>query len=332
MKLQQLRYLIAIADNNLSFTEAALKIHTSQPGLSKQLRLLEDELQTKLFERNGKQLIGLTPIGAEVIERSRKIIQEINNIKRLSSENHEADEGHLSIATTLTQAKYVLPSVLKEFHGKYQNIKIDLQQGSTDQILDMLKRQEIDFAIASGDDELGKDIIKIPCYQWDRVILFPQEHPLGDLKKISLEDVAQYPIVTYNIPNSVHSSLHKAFHENDLEPNIVFTARDSDIIKTYVKNGFGIGIIASMAFDPAEDRDLIGFSTENILPRSLTWIAFNKNLFIRKYMNDFIRIFAPHISEQELKMYIAPESLTEFELLDGNHMESLAALPLHAKK
>ena len=329
MKLQQLRYLIAVADNNLSLTEAAHKIHTSQPGLSKQLRLLEDELQTKIFQRSGKQLVGLTSIGSEVLTRARSILQEITNIKELAGDSREDVNGNFSIATTLTQAKYVLPKVFKEFHAKFPQLRIDIQQGSTDQILDLLKKQEVDFAVASGFDDLGPDVIKIPCYQWERVILFPHDHPLGDLKNISLKDIAEYPIVTYNIPNSVNSSLHQAFKLEGLEPNIVFTARDSDIIKTYVKNGFGIGIIANIAFNPSEDRDLIGFNAQNILPTSLTWIACNKNLFIKKYMQEFVKLFAPHISEEELKIYLHPETISEFDLLNDNHMESLAALPMH---
>ena len=329
MKLQQLRYLIAVADNHLSLTKAAQKIHTSQPGLSKQLRLLEDELQTKLFQRSGKQLVGLTTIGAEVLARARNILQEIANIKELAGDERDEVEGSFSLATTLTQAKYVLPKVFKSFHEKFPKLRIDIQQGSTDQILDLLKKQEIDFAVASGFDNLGPDVIKIPCYQWERVILFPHDHPLGDLKNISLKDIAEYPIVTYNIPNSVNSSLHQAFKLEGLEPNIVFTARDSDIIKTYVKNGFGIGIIANIAFNPSEDRDLIGFNAQDILPTSLTWIACNKNLFIKKYMQEFVKLFAPHISEADLKIYLHPETISEFDLLNDNHMESLAALPMH---
>jgi len=329
MKLQQLRYLIAVADNNLSLTEAAQKIHTSQPGLSKQLRLLEDELQTKIFQRSGKQLVGLTPIGSDVLARARKIIQEVANIKELAGDSRKDVEGNFSLATTLTQAKYTLPTVFKQFHEQFPKLRIDIQQGTTDQILELLKKQEVDFAVASGFDDLGPDVIKIPCYQWERVILFPHDHPLGDLKNITLQDIASYPIVTYNIPNSVNSTLHQAFKLQGLEPNIVFTARDSEIIKTYVKNGFGIGIIASIAFNPSEDRDLIGFNAQDILPTSLTWIACNKNLFIKNYMQEFVKLFAPHISDDELRIYLQPETVTEHDLLNDNHMESLAALPMH---
>ncbi|MCW8857132.1 MAG: LysR substrate-binding domain-containing protein [Kangiella sp.] len=315
MKLQQLKYLIAIADNNLSITNAAQKIFTSQPGISKQLRLLEDELQTKIFERNGKQLVGITQVGNEILGRARKVMQEINNIKRLSSELSQDDSGCFSIGTTQTQAQYVLPRTFAAFHKEYPNLKIDLQQGTTEQVIEQLRKQEIDFVIASGTAELGPDIVQIPCYQWDRSILFPQDHELGDLRKITLEDVVKYPLVTYNLSDKNSSSLMRACKKEKLEPNIVFTARDADIIKTYVRKGFGVGIIANMAYDPQADKDLISYPTSDMLPQCTTWLAFHKNLFLKQYMKDFIAMFAPHISQQELIRYLYSEHTSSKELL-----------------
>jgi LysR family cys regulon transcriptional activator len=323
MKLHQLKYLIAIADNNLSITAAAAKIYTSQPGISKQLRLLEDELQIKIFERNGKQLVGITTLGEEILNRSRKVLQEINNIKRLTSDINPSAHGNFTIGTTQTQAQYVLPEV---FHKQYPNLRIDLQQGSTDHIIELLNKQSIDFAIASGSDELGPDIVKIPCYQWDRILLFPQDHPLGDLVRPTLEDITQYPIVTYHVGDKGKSSFINSCRAENLEPNIVFTARNADIIKTYVKRGFGVGIIASMAFEAKSDRDLIGYSTKEILPRCTTWLAFNKNLFLRKYMKDFIQLFAPHISEKDYKRYLFQDN----SLPSNNEIRpEVSRLPMH---
>ena len=322
----QLKYLIAIADNNLSITAAAAKIYTSQPGISKQLRLLEDELQIKIFERNGKQLVGITTLGEEIITRSRKVLQEINNIKRLTSDINPSAHGNFTIGTTQTQAQYVLPQVFLNFHKQYPNLRIDLQQGSADHIIELLNKQSIDFAIASGSDELGPDIVKIPCYQWDRILLFPQDHPLGDLVRPTLEDLTQYPIVTYHVGDKGKSSFINSCRAENLEPNIVFTARNADIIKTYVKRGFGVGVIASMAFEAKSDRDLIGYSTKEILPRCTTWLAFNKNLFLRKYMKDFIQLFAPHISEKDYKGYLFQDNL----LPSNNEIQPEASrLPMH---
>jgi LysR family transcriptional regulator, cys regulon transcriptional activator len=329
MKLHQLKYLIAIADNNLSITAAAAKIYTSQPGISKQLRLLEDELQIKIFERNGKQLVGITTLGEEIINRSRKVLQEVNNIKRLTSDSSAHTHGSFTIATTQTQAQYVLPQVFLNFHKQYPNLRIDLQQGSTDHVIELLNKQIVDFAIASGNEELGADIIKIPCYQWDRVLLFPQEHPLGDLVKPTLTDLTKYPIVTYHAGEKGNSSFVNSCRAEKLEPNIVFTARNADIIKTYVKRGFGVGIIAGMAFDPQADRDLIGYSTKNILPRCTTWLAFNKNLFLRKYMKDFIQLFAPHISEEDYKRYLFQDNLSPLNLINKKGQPQVSKLPMH---
>ena len=326
MKLHQLKYLIAIADNNLSITAAAAKIYTSQPGISKQLRLLEDELQIKIFERNGKQLVGITTLGEEILNRSRKVLQEINNIKRLTSDINPSAQGNFTIGTTQTQAQYVLPEVFLNFHKQYPNLRIDLQQGSTDHIIELLNKQSIDFAIASGSDELGPDIVKIPCYQWDRILLFPQDHPLGDLVRPTLEDITQYPIVTYHVGDKGKSTFINSCRAENLEPNIVFTARNADIIKTYVKRGFGVGIIASMAFEAKSDRDLIGYSTKEILPRCTTWLAFNKNLFLRKYMKDFIQLFAPHISEKDYKRYLFQDN----SLPSNNEIRpEVSRLPMH---
>lgn len=331
MKLQQLNYLIAIADNNLSITNAAEKLYTSQPGISKQLRLLESELETKIFERSGKQLVGITELGEEVISRARKVLHEVNHIKNITSLANESDSGNFSIATTQTQAQYVLPKVFANFHNRYPNLKIELQQGSSDQILTQLQKQEVDFAIASGNTDLGANIIKIPCFQWDRTILFPHEHPLGDLKKITLQDLEEYPIVTYPFMGSAkNSSLTNAFKKEKLEPNIVFTARDADVIKTYVRNGFGIGIVASMAFSPQQDRDLLGYSTKDILPRCTTWLAFNKNIFLKKYMKDFINDFAPHITSEQLSHYIHQDYTSSLQLVNSiKQQEEDNPLPMH---
>ncbi|MET1253578.1 LysR substrate-binding domain-containing protein [Aliikangiella maris] len=326
MKLHQLKYLVAIVDNNFNITAAAEKIYTSQPGISKQLKLLEDELDLKIFERSGKQLIGLTALGEDVVKHARRSLQEVENIKRLAQDKNKIETGSFSIATTQTQAKYVLPEVFKRFHARYPSLQIDIQHGSAEQMNDQLERKQIDFAIASDNAALSPDIIKIPCYHWDRIIIFPQDHPLGDLTNPTLEDLAEYPIITYKEPAVGESSLVKGMKAKGLSPNIVFTARDADVIKTYVRNGLGIGIIASMAFNPKIDNDLIGFSAKSILPRCTTWIAFNKNLLLRGYMYCFIELFAPHITKEWLNGYINKEMSAEQNNAEKNNENSL---PMH---
>ncbi|MFT5520993.1 MAG: LysR family cys regulon transcriptional activator [Enterobacterales bacterium] len=325
MKLQQLKYLVAIEENNLSISRAAEKIFTSQPGISKQLRLLEEELDCQIFSRNGKQLVSVTPLGTEIIHRSRNILQEMNNIKRLSSEKNITTENTtISLATTQTQAKYVLPSVFTQFHKIYKNLKIEIEQGSTEQTLELLSKDKVDFAIISGNLNLHSDIIKIPCYQWHRLVIFPLDHPLGELKNITLKDIAQYPLITYNMKSKRNSTLIEAAEAENLDLNILFTAQDADVIKTYVRSGMGVGIIASMALDTKADNDLIGYSTKEILARSTTWLIFKKGTFIPTYMKDFVKIFAPHISHEIITSYLAEDNL-----IDATQDDVDEQLPMH---
>lgn len=328
MKLHQLKYLIATVESQFNITLAAERIFTSQPGISKQLKLLEDELELKIFERAGKQLVGLTETGQQVVDHARRVLSEIENIKRLSADSGKVVEGQFRLATTQTQAKYVLPNVLTHFHQQYPNLSIDIQHSSVEHIVQLLLEQKIEFAIASDTQKLHPDIIKIPCYHWDRTVIFPIEHPLGDLSRVSLSDIAKYPIVTYKESQQGESSLVQAMQKQKLKVNIVFTARDADVIKTYVRQGLGIGLLAEMAFSPQADKNLIGYSTKSILPRCTTWIAFNKNLLMRNYMFHFIELFAPHLSKESIQSYVdssgrnADKSLTE-------NSDNQSALPMH---
>jgi LysR family transcriptional regulator, cys regulon transcriptional activator len=302
MKLQQLKYLLAIVDNGLNITQAAEKLYTSQPGVSKQLKLLEEELGMQLFTRKGKSLGGITAAGRQVIDRARIIMAEVDNIRSLASDFYREEEGTLSIATTHTQARYVLPDVIREFRDRYPGVSLNLHQGTSEQIADMVAANEIDFAIATGSRELFSDLLLVPSYYWDRKIIVPQEHALTRLeRKLTLKDLARYPLVTYVFSFGGQSSLKRAFAEQGLEPDVVFTARDADVIKTYVRMGLGVGIVASMAEDCDDQKDLTAIDAEGLFPRSTTWIGFRKDIVLRRYMLDFIRLFAPHITEEQLE-------------------------------
>jgi LysR family transcriptional regulator, cys regulon transcriptional activator len=326
MKLQQLRYLLATVENNFNITTAAERIYTSQPGISKQLKLLEEELGLKIFERAGKQLVRLTDSGEQVVLHARKALQEVENIKRLSEDSNRIEHGSFRLATTQTQAKYVLPTVLTRFHQRFPNLAIDIQHSSVDHIIQMLLEQKIEFAIASDNQSLHPDIIKIPCYEWDRVILFPQEHELGNLKQLTLEDISSFPIVTYKEPSTGSSGLMKAMKNRKLFANVVFTARDADVIKTYVRKNIGIGIVAEMAFDAKQDSDLISYSTRGLLPRCTTWLAFNKNLLMRNYMYTFIELFAPHLSREKINQQLSNQTRTTGGVSED---KSESELPMH---
>ena len=302
MKLQQLKYLLAIVDNGLNITAAAERLFTSQPGVSKQLKLLEEELGLQLFVRKGKSLGAITPAGEQVIARARMIMAEVENIRSLASDYYHEEEGTLSIATTHTQARYVLPSVIREFRDRYPGVNLNLHQGTSEQIADMVKANEIDFAIATGSTGLFSDLLLVPSYHWDRRIIVPNGHDLAALDRpITLEDLAEHPLVSYVFSFGGQSSLKRAFADRGLEPDVVFTARDADVIKTYVRMGLGVGIVASMAEDCSDADDLTAIDAAGLFPRSTTWIGFRKDIVLRRYMLDFVQLFAPHITTDQLE-------------------------------
>ena len=301
MKLQQLKYLLAIVDNGLNITAAAERMYTSQPGVSKQLKLLEEELGMQLFTRKGKSLGSITAAGHQVIERARIIMREADNIRSLASDYYQEEEGSLSIATTHTQARYVLPEIVSEFRKRFPKVGLNLHQGTSEQIADMVSANDIDFAIATGSNELFADLMLVPSYRWDRSIVVPKAHELTTLdRKITLQDLAQYPLVTYVFSFGGQSSLKRAFENEGLEPDVVFTARDADVIKTYVRMGLGVGIVASMAADCDDREDLQVIEAEGLFPRSTTWIGYRKDAVLRRYMVDFIQLFASHVTSKQL--------------------------------
>jgi len=318
MKLQQLKYLLAIVDNGLNITAAAEKLFTSQPGVSKQLKLLEEELGLQLFVRKGKSLGSITPAGEQVIERARFIMAEAENIRSLAANYFQEEEGTLSIATTHTQARYVLPEVIRQFRRRYPKVNLNLHQGTSEQIADMVSANNIDFAIATGSHELFRDLLLVPSYHWDRKIIVPNEHPLTELdRQITLQDLAAYPLVTYVFSFSGQSSLKRAFTEQGLDPDVVFTARDIDVIKTYVRMGLGVGIVAGMAND-GDDADMTSIAATGLFPRSTTWIGFRKDIVLRRYMLEFVRLFAPHITADQLEKTRHIRSQLEIDKLFGD--------------
>ena len=324
MKLQQIRFLLAIVDNGLNITAAAERLYTSQPGVSKQLKLLEEELGLQLFSRKGKSLSSVTPAGERIIERARIIMQEVDNISRLASEFYEQQEGSLSIATTHTQARYVLPEIIGKFRQQYPKVGLNIHQGTSEQIADMVASNDIDFAIATGSTELFGELLLVPGYYWDRSIIVPREHVLTKLgRKITLRDLAEHPLVTYVFSFGSQSLLKRAFSDEGLEPDVVFTARDADVIKTYVRMGLGVGIVASMAADCSDKKDLTVLDAQGLFPRSATWVGFRKDSLLRRYMIDFMQLFAPHVTDENIKHVQLAKSQEEIDSLFAE-----TALPL----
>ena len=297
MKLHQLRYLAAVTQNGLNITAAAQKLHTSQPGVSKQIKLLEDELGFQIFVREGRNLARITPAGQQVIERALKILQEAQSIRDLSTELRDEGRGSLSIGTTHTQARYVLPQVIREFRGRYPQVRLNLHQGTSEQIAEMVAGDRIDCAIATGSEGLFADLTLLPCYRWHRTVVVPRGHALARAGRLTFKALAAYPLVTYTFSFTGPSSLHEAFAKAALTPNIAITARDADVIKTYVRLGLGVGIVATMALDE-QDGDLEAIDATHLFPAHTTWIGFRRGTLLRRYMYDFAQLLAPHLDRR----------------------------------
>ncbi|QDJ12702.1 transcriptional regulator CysB [Mergibacter septicus] len=300
MKLQQLRYLVEIVNQDLNVTEAANKLYTSQPGISKQVRLLEDELGVEIFERSGRHLRSVTPTGEKIIALARELLVKAQGIKLIAEEHNDPEKGGLRIATTHTQTRYVLPEVVKRFRQRYPYVSLHIHQGSPQQIYQALIAGEVDLAISTEAQYLFEEAILLPCYFWNRSVVVPLDHPLAQKQNITLQDLGQYPLITYTFGFYERSELDFAFNQKGIIPNIVFTATDTDVIKTYIRMGLGIGIIASMAYTES-DQDLIAINASHLFNPSMTQIAFKKGSFLRNYMYDFIEFFSPHLTRQRVE-------------------------------
>ncbi|RUO65050.1 transcriptional regulator [Pseudidiomarina planktonica] len=314
MKLQQLRYIVEVLNHNLNVSATAENLFTSQPGISKQVRMLEDELGVQIFGRSGKHLTHVTPAGHEVIGIAQEILAKVDAIKSVAAEHTLPDQGKLNIATTHTQARYALPSVIKDFMHKYPQVSLHMHQGSPQQISEAAAKGRADFAIATEALHLYQDLVMLPCYHWNRSIIVPPDHPLTKLKhEVTIEDVAEFPIVTYVYGFTGRSELDRAFSAKGLQPQVVFTATDADVIKTYVRMGLGIGVLATMAYDEKQDTDLVAIPAAHLFAASTTKIGFRKGTFLRGYMYDFMEAFAPHLTKARVDEAAALKTHDEIE-------------------
>lgn len=296
MKLQQLRYLCEVANQGLNLSKAAEILHTSQPGISKQIRLLENELGVDVFVRNGKRVVETTPPGRAILEIAERMLRDAKNLKQVGQEFANEASGSLTIATTHTQARYALPVAIKHFTARYPKVRLILRQGNPTQIAELVTSGVADIAIATEAIELFDELVMLPCYQWNRCVIVPPRHPLLKLKELTLEAIAQHPIITYDFAFTGRSKINQAFDAKGLFPNVVLTAIDADVIKTYVELGLGIGILAQMAFEPKRDRHLRSIDASHLFEPSTTRIGIGRNSYLRRYVYDFIEMFAPHLN------------------------------------
>lgn len=300
MNLQQLRYLQEIARQNLKISDAADALYTSQPGVSKQIKLLEEELGIEIFIRNGKRISAITEPGKAILEIAQRILHDTDNLKQVSEEFRAQDSGTLTVATTHTQARYALPPVVKQFIARYPKVKLNLHQGNPTQIAEQVLEGEADIAIATESLALYDELVTLPCYEWNHCIITPPKHPLLEEKKLTLEKVAQYPIITYDFAFTGRNKINAAFQAKGITPNVVLSAIDADVIKTYVELGLGIGIIAHMAYIPERDKHLRMLEADHLFQPSTTRIAIRRNEYLRGYSYDFIELFAPHLTHAKI--------------------------------
>jgi LysR family cys regulon transcriptional activator len=324
VKLQQLRYICEVAGNELNVSAAAQNLHTSQPGVSKQIRMLEEELGVDIFERSGKHFTRITPAGEVILARAAEVLHKVDSIKQAAQEFRNDRKGTLSIATTHTQARYALPATIKQFMARYPDVSLHMHQGTPMQISEMAASGSVDFAIATEALELFRDLVMMPCYRWNRCVIVPAGHPLANSRALTIEAVAAFPIVTYVFGFTGRSRLDEAFHAHNLVPKVVFTATDADVIKTYVRLGLGIGIIARMAVDPLLDKDLVVLDASRLFKPSITKIGFRHGTFLRGYMYDFIELFAPHLTRK-----IVDRAYNEHGTPEGDAMFDAIELPVY---
>lgn len=318
MKLQQLRYIWEVAHHDLNVSATAQSLYTSQPGISKQIRLLEDELGVEVFARSGKHLTRVTPAGERIIATAGEILRKVESIKQIAQEFSNEKKGTLSIATTHTQARYALPPVISNFIKQYPDVALHMHQGTPLQIAEMAADGSVDFAIATEALELFGDLVMMPCYRWNRCVVVPVGHPLAKLEKLTLEALAEYPIVTYVFGFTGRSKLDEAFSHRGLTPKVVFTAADADVIKTYVRLGLGVGILAKMAVDAVLDPDLVVLDASELFESSVTKIGFRRGTFLRGFMCDFIEKFAPHLTREVQTQAMQCHNKAELDELFAN--------------
>lgn len=298
MNLHQLRFVREAVRQNFNLTEAAKALFTSQPGVSKAIIELEEELGIDIFTRHGKRIRGLTEPGRAVLKSVELIMQEIEGLKQIGREFAAQDSGSLTIATTHTQARYSLPPVVQAFIQKYPKVRLSLLQGNPRQVAEMVQRDQADIAIATEAIAGIDGLITLPCYQWEHVVVVPQDHPLLRLKTVSLDEIAKFPLITYDNAFAGRNKIDQAFALRQIKPDILLEAIDADVIKTYVELGMGVGIIAGMAFDAERDKNLRSIPVGDLFGMNVSRVALKQGAYLRSYIYTFIELLAPSLNRK----------------------------------
>ena len=299
MNLQQIRYVREIARQDLNLTHAAEALHTSQPGVSRQVREFEDELGVDVFVRQGKRLTALTPAGQTVVAICERLLGEVDSLKRVGKEFSDANHGELVIAATHMQARYALPKVIKAFVKKYPNVRLSLRQGAPRELAEMVVSGQADIAIATETLDRYPALATLPLYRWHHCVIVPKNHALANEKKLTLAKIAKYPLITYDAAFAGRSALDTTFAEAGLEIDVVLTAIDTDVIKTYVREGLGVGIIAAIAVDSG-DTDLVSLDGSKLFPERVTKLAYRKDAYLRGFVRDFMNSLSAHLRQNKM--------------------------------
>lgn len=305
MNFQQLRYVRETVRQGLNLTEAAKKLYTSQPGVSKQIRELENELGVEIFVRRGKRIVALTEPGKAVVEVIGHVLEEAENLKQVGREFRDQATGTLTIATTHTQARYSLPKVVSAFKRRYPKVHLTIKQGNPPQLADMVIAGEADIAIATEALSQYPKLLALPAYQWHHCVVVAEKHPLLKEKRVTLEMLAPHPIVTYDPAFAGRSRIDEVFRAQNLTPDIVLSAVDSDVIKTYVELGLGIGIIAAVAFDEKRDRHLRAIAAGHLFGTMTTRVAVRRGAALRGFAYTFIELFSPRLTRNLIETALA---------------------------
>ncbi len=307
MNLHQLRFVREAVRQNFNLTEAAKALFTSQPGVSKAIIELEEELGIDIFSRHGKRIRGLTEPGRAVLKSVEIIMQEIDGLKRIGNEFAAHDSGSFTIATTHTQARYSLPAVVQAFTQKFPKVRLSLLQGNPKQVAEMVLMDQADLAIATESIANIDGLISMPCYQWEHQVVVPPEHPLLKSRSITLEELAEYPLITYDSAFTGRNKIDHAFSLRNIKPDILLEAIDADVIKTYVELGMGVGIIAGMAFDPERDRNLRAIPAGHLFGTNVSRLALKQGAYLRGYVFTFIELLAPTLNRKLVEQLLSGE-------------------------
>ena len=298
MKLQQLRYICAIVDHELNLSNASDTLHRSQPGVSRYVKTLEDELGTRLFVRSGKRLVALTRAGEAVLAVGRRMLADAETVAQIGREFSAKDEGELTVATTHTHARYVLPATIKTFIERYPKVRLSLRQGNPTEIANWIASGDVDLSIAAEPLVPVRNLILLPCYQLMRIVLAKPDHEILKLEKVTLAHLAAHPMITYDSMFTGRAKIAQEFDRAGLSPRIVMSATDADVMKTYVKMGIGIAIVGNIVYDPLIDTDLRMRDVGHLFRPNTIYVGMNRDSYLRSYAYDFIEMFAPALKRK----------------------------------